>query len=572
MGGPGPATFSSAGQISQHWIPGAYSRNNFVSNEGGGVSSGNICILGFAETGEPSKLLVFDSANDARAELTAGEGLEGIIQAFKPGNDLTPQQVGFIRVNPGTQSSRVLQLSASDRFTVKSFSYGVPMNQVRLKLSAGTTAGTRKIETEYKGATEVTDNIEKKSFSLQYVGAGSAAVMTIDATTLATTITGGPGGEDLSITLADYPTISELVSFIDNQTGYSATIITSIITEKSTEIDAVTGQDILTASYTVKSDYQALYEALQADPLLGEITKEGIIRNLPDNDADFVYLTGGTSGLYTTTEFTNSLEVLEQEDVQLLATPSTELAVHVLIKDHCVTMNSVEGRKERQFYVGGALGETVDQVKTRNATLNSAFGSNCSPGYYNFNDSGVETLYAPSYYGCQQVGMVSALALNTPTTHKTANILRWEKDYKRSEINDLVKNGTLVGAKDDDGLYITIRSLTTFQGALLQKNEASIQRETLYQAADLRRRMEKGLVGTPNLGNDQIATATSIFERAIKDWAGLGIIVPNNGVLYSGLVITINGDIISIEYNTWNTAPTNFVFITHNISVLSTAA
>ena len=570
MGGPNPATFASAGQISQHCIPGAYSRNNFVSNEGGGVSAGNIGVLGFAETGEPNKLLVFDSANDARAELTAGEGLEGIIQAFKPGNGLVPQQVGFIRVNPGTQSSRTLQLSSSDRYGIKSFSWGVPMNQLRLKFSAGTVVGTRKIETEFKGNTEITDDIERKSFSLQYTGAGSAALMTIDATTLATTVTGGPGSEDLAITLADYPTISELVAFIDNHSAYSATILTTTITQKSIEIDAVTAQDIRTASYTVKSDYQAVFEALSAEPLLGTITKEGIIRNLPDNDGDFVYFAGGTSGAYTTSEFTDSLEVLEQEDVQLIATPSTEIAVHVLIKDHCVTMNGVEGKKERQFYVGGAVNETVDQVKTRNSTLNSEFGSNCSPGYYQFNDDGVETLFAASYYGCQQVGMISALALNTPTTHKTANIIRWEKDYKRSEINDLIKNGTLVGAKDDDGQFITIRSLTTFQSGLLQKNEASIMRETLFQAADLRKRMEKALVGTPNLGNDQIATATSIFERAIKDWAGMGIIVANGGQLYSGLVITINGDIINFEYNTWNTAPTNFVFITHNISVLTT--
>lgn len=570
MGGPGPATFSSAGQISQHWIPGAYSRNNFVSNEGGGVSAGNIVILGFADTGEPNKLLVFDSANDARGELTAGEGLQGIIESFKPGNDLVPQQVGFIRVNPGTQSSRTLQLSSSDRYGITSFSWGVPMNQVRLKFSAGTTGGTRKIETEFKGNTNEQDNIERKSFSLQYTGAGSSATMTINATTLATTVTGGPGSEDLAIPLADLPTISELVEFINNNAAYTATIITSIITQKSIEIDAVTAQDIRTASYTVKSDYQAVFEALQADPLLGTITKEGTIRTLPDNDGDFVYLTGATSGAYTTTEFTASLLVLEQEDVQLLATPSTEIAVHVLIKDHCVTMNGVEGRKERQFYVGGATGETVEQVKTRNATLNSSFGSNCSPGYYNFNDDGVETLFSASYYGCQQVGMVSALALNTPTTSKTANILRWEKDYKRSEINDLIKNATLVGAKDEDGTFITIRSLTTFQDALLQKNEASIMRETLFQAADLRRAISKGLVGTPNVGNDQIAAATSIFTRRIADWAGQKIILPFNGALFTGLVITINGDIINIQYETKNTAPTNFVFITHNISILTT--
>jgi len=566
--GVNPATFSSAGQISQHYIPGAYSRRNFISNEGGGVSSGNVCILGPADQGEPQTLIVFDSANDARSELLSGNGLEAIIQAFAPGNDLTPQQIGFIRVNNGAQSSRVLQLSAVDVFTLTSFSWGVPMNQVRLKYSAGTTAGTYKIETEFKGEEYEIDNVEKKSFDIQYTGTGTAAVMTIDATTLTTTITAGPGGEDLSITLADYPTISELVQFIDNNAVYDANVLTSVITELSVEIDFSTAQDILAAPFTVKSDYQAIYDAISAADFVGTVTKDGTIRTVPDVDADFIYFTGGTSGTTTTTDYTNSLEVLEEEDLQLLSSSSEDAAVHTLIKNHCVDMNSVEGKRERQFYVGGAIGESVSATTAAAAVLNSSFGSLCSPGYYQFNDDGVETLYSSAYLACKQVGMVSALALNNPTTSKTMNIIKWETDYKRSEKNELIQGGVLVGAKDQDGALITVRSLTTYQGALLQQNEASIMRESLYQSADLRLRMERALIGTPNLGEGQLATVDAIFERTIADWNGLGIIVANNGVLYTGYTRQIVGDQIVIEYNTWNTAPTNFVFITHNISVL----
>ena len=567
--GVNPATFSSGGQISQHYIPGAYSRNNFIPNEGGGVSSGNICILGDCDLGEPDKLLVFDSANDARAELLSGEGLQGVIEAFAPGNDLTPQQVGFMRVNPGTQSSRTLELSSVDVFTAKSFSYGVPMNQVRLKFSAGTVVGSHKIETEFKGTTEEQDDIERKSFTIQYTGAGSAAVMTIDDTTLATTVTAGPGGEDLAITLADLPTISELVEYINNQTAYDAVVLTNIPTQSSSEIDAATAEDIKTGVFTEKSDYQAVYEALVADPFLGTITKDGVIRTIPDYDADFIYLTGATGGSYTTTEFTAALLVLEQEDVQLISTSSTESAVHVLIKNHCVDMNSVDGRKERQFYVGGALAEDVAAVLVRAATLNSSFGSLCSPGYHQFNDDGVKTLFTPAMYACKQVGMVSALGLNNPTTSKTVNILEWEVVYKRSELKNLIKGGVLAGGKDSDGQYITIRSLTTFQAASLQQNEASIMRETLYQDADLRKRLDKALTGTPNVGNDQLATVDSVFERTINDWFGLKIIVAKGTQKYSGYTRRIVADQIVIEYNTWNTAPTNFVFITHNISVLT---
>jgi len=566
--GVNPATFSSAGQISQHYIPGAYSRRNFVSNEGGGVSAGNICILGYAELGKPQVLQVFDSANEARAVLSSGEGLEGVIQAFAPGNDLTPQQVGFIRVNPGTQSSRVLQKSAVDVFTVKSFSYGVPMNQLRLKYSAGTVVGSYKVQTEFKGNTSETDNIERDSLSIQYIGAGSATTMTINATTLATTVTGGPGSEDLSLTLLDFPTISELVQYIDNQAAYSCSVLTDAPTQLSSQLDYVTAQNILTAAYSAKSDYQAVYEALVADVYIDSVVKNGVIRNAPDVDLDYVYLSGATSGAYTTAEFTDSLTVLEQEDVQLIATPSTLESVHILMKNHCVIMNSVEGRRERQFYVGGALGEDETAVAARAVVLNSSFGSLCSPGYYQFNDSGIETLYAPSYYACKQVGMVSALSLNNPTTSKAVNVTKWEKDYTRANMNTLIKAGVLIGGKDQDGSYITIRSITTYQGSLLQQNEASIMRESLYQSADLRRRLEKALIGTPNVGQAQLATVDSIFERTIQDWKGQGIIVANGGILYSGYTRKIVADQIVVEYNTWNTAPTNFVFVTHNISLL----
>ena len=566
--GVNPATFSSAGQVSQHYIPGAYSRNNFISNEGGGASTGNIAILGYSNLGEPGKLLIFGSDNDARAELAGGEGLEGVVQAFNPGNDLAPAEVGFIRVNQGTQSSRTLQKSAVDVFGIKSSIYGVPANQMRVKFSAGTNAGTHQLQIEYKGETEEFDNIELKSISLQYTGAGSAATVTIDQTKLVTAVTGGPGGEDLDITLADYSTISELIDYINNQGVYDAVLLSPDETDSPEELDFVTAGDIFTSALTLKSDYQQIYEVLEASVYLSDITKEGVNREVPEYDANYVYLTGATAGSYTTQDFSDALEVLEQADVQLIATTSTDAAVHILIKNHCVKMNSVTGRRERQFYVGGALGETVEERVARANILNSSFGALCAPGFYGFDDSGNEKLYAPSFLACQQVGMVSALALNTPTTFKVPNVLAWENDYKTTEQNALIKGGVLTGAKDQKGLFKIIRSISTFQSPLLQKNEMSIMRETLYQAADLRSRMENALIGTPNLGSKQLALVDSIFLRAIADWSGQGIIVDNGGQLYSGYTRKIVGDQVVIEYNTWNTAPTNFVFITHNVSLL----
>lgn len=565
--GVSPATFQSAGQISQHYIPGAYSRRNFIANEGGGVSAGNVAILGYSELAEPNKLLVFSSANEARAALMSGEGLDAVVQAFSPGDGITPQEIGFIRVNPGTQSSRVIQKSAVTTFTLNSFSYGVPMNQIRLKFSAGTLAGTYKLETEYRGETEEEDNIGQETLSIQYVGTGSAATMTIDSTTLATTVTGGPGSEDLSITLADYPTISELVEYINNLSVYTASILAGDVLDSSSELDEVTAVDILTTAYTADSNYQAIYEALVANSFIGSVTKAAVAREVPDLDGDYVYFSGATSGAYTVTEFTASLVVAEGEDIQFLATPSTDASVHTLFRNHCDTMNSVTGRKERQAFLGGALGETVSQVVARAAALNREHTVICSPGYKAYDDNGDIVDYAPSYYACKQAGHFSALALNNPTTHKGVDILEWETNYLDSDLRTLIRGGVTAGGKDQDGSYITIRSITTYQAASLQQNEVSIVRETYYQDRDLRRRQETAFVGRPGVGQDLLASADSIFERAIRDWDGLGIIVPYNGKFYTGYTRRLEGDQLIVEYTTYNTAPVNFVFTTHSIAV-----
>lgn len=558
--GANPANFN--GQ--QFYIPGAYSQRNFISNEGGGVSVGNIAILGESSLGEPQKLLVFSDINEAIAELGSGEGLDGVLQAFEPGNDQVPQQVGFMRVNDGTQSFRDISLVSTPVYRIKSANYGVPMNQLKAKISAGTTAGTYKLEAVYKGSETEEDDIEKQSFSIQYVGAGTTAVMTIDATHLTTSI--DVTADNLSITLADYPTISELVAVIDADANYEAVVLADDEVDLSTLIDFATGQTILASPFTVKSDYQAIFEALEGNSFFTDVTKSGTIRTVPTMDSDFVYLAGGTSGSYTTAEFTTALAVLEQEDVQLIATTSTDASVHLLIKNHVVSMNSITGRRERQFYVGGALAESAADAAARAKVLNSSFGSLCYPGYSQYRN-GVEHLYAPSYYACKQVGMVSATALNTPTTSKSPNILRWEKTLSTTELNTLIKGGVLAGGVDQKNNYITVRAVTTTTSSLIQQVEASVMRETLMQDADFRLRVETAVIGTPGIGNAQLLKVDTIFLQTISDWLSEGTIVSVGGKTSKGYTRSLSGDTIRITYGTWNTVGTNFVFITHNILV-----
>ena len=53
--GVSPAKFNSAGQSSEHYIPGNYSRRD-VAGGGTGVSTGKLCIIGTSMGGKPLTL------------------------------------------------------------------------------------------------------------------------------------------------------------------------------------------------------------------------------------------------------------------------------------------------------------------------------------------------------------------------------------------------------------------------------------------------------------------------------------------------------------------------------------
>ena len=75
--GVSPAIFESAGQRSEHYVPGVYGRSFNVSSPSG-ISAGNLCIMGKSNGGEPYKMLEFGSLADAKQALVGGELLDAI--------------------------------------------------------------------------------------------------------------------------------------------------------------------------------------------------------------------------------------------------------------------------------------------------------------------------------------------------------------------------------------------------------------------------------------------------------------------------------------------------------------
>jgi hypothetical protein len=93
------------------------------------------------------------------------------------------------------------------------------------------------------------------AFTIRYTGTGTAATLTITGNVLTTTVTGGPGGENLSLNLtsASYNTMSKLWSTIAGKSGYTALADPNAKgAAHSITLADVAGQDIKATGYTVQ--------------------------------------------------------------------------------------------------------------------------------------------------------------------------------------------------------------------------------------------------------------------------------------------------------------------------------
>jgi hypothetical protein len=453
--------------------------------------------------------------------------------------------------------------------TAIAWDWGLHSNQVKIKLEAGTVEG-KKATVQFMAETAyVVDDILRESLSIVYSGSEASCSLTTNATGLKTFTP--THTDELDILYSNFPTVQDLVNYLNDQTGYSCTALTLNSTEYSEHLDWVSGTNIKTTPVTLYSNVQALIEALETCPWIYSVTYNvtQVGRIALDNITSWEYFTGGTDGAYTTSEWTSSLTLLEDEDVQFVGASSESSSVHALIRTHCDSMNSVTGRKERQFILGGAAGETVDQFITRCQTLNSDSGSLVYPEFQDLNRDGKYVIWwSPAYYAAKLLGMVTCVTIPEPLTNKQLYVLNF-LSVSTSNIEKIIKNGGVVGYKNPVGQFVTVRMLTTYQGEELQRCEFSMRRESLYVNKDLRNAVEATFIGRA-MTNGLLTDVDSTVNQKLIQYESLGIF--NGDPPYWGYVRRVNGDQIIIEFSCYLTPPTNFIFITSHMAVFASTA
>lgn len=199
---------------------------------------------------------------------------------------------------------------------------------------------------------------------------GTTATMTIDqdAKTLATTVTGGSGG-NLSINLAQFQTIADLATFIDAQPGYSASASAAAQQLQPSALDEVSAIGICSTGAglmpgRVKKAAFNFQQALATSRAL-EFEADALA-GLPNPMASAVFLSGGARGNTLAADIINVLNQLAgiatnivvplfsrdaTEDIAegLTASGSTYTiaAINAATKSHCIQYSTPKLKKHR---------------------------------------------------------------------------------------------------------------------------------------------------------------------------------------------------------------------------------
>lgn len=555
-----PVIFDSNGRISQHVRPGAYSESSYIDSSSGISSIANGVILGESIGGEPNQIYSFATEREAVETLIKGNLLDAVRCCFNPNSTYKPQRVFAMPINKKTRASCTISEKGKDIFKVVASQYGIEGN--RLSVSFIGSEENKKVLLKLAGKTLLEKSYRKELFKILL-----PSTSTIDCEEF--TITKDHiifKGEKI-----DLYQNSLIGDVVDSLKGIGLEVELAspeFRLESSSIIDCLEGGYIdKSTPCTVTADLSNALEILNKS---GYVKVEKLVdyQNSLSTEINDLVFSGGANGTCTALDFLDALEVLERKDIQFITTPSTDLSVALLLKDHCERMNSREGKAERQFIVGHEWGLGIDGVIERALLLGTKYGALVSPGFKSFDpeDLSYSQLreYHAGYTAAKEMGLIMAMSVNEPATYKKIDCIGVETVYTSSEIDRLIKAGVWAVEYTKNIEARNVRSVTTNRGENLMECEFSVMRECLWMTRDLREAIDSSLIG--RAGREGMkAIIMSIMLSKLEYYKN----VVNTLVDYKkdSIVIDIDGDTYRTEFVGSPTLPINFVFNSNQFTI-----
>lgn len=530
------------------------------------LSVGNVvALVGRSEGGQPNTVLTFGSASEAADVLRSGELLTAVQKAFDPSAQTGgPASVKVVRVNPAVQASlNLLDAGSATVVALTSTDYGLWTNQIKVKVEAATTAG-RKLTTQVGDDYYSQDDVYRNAFSVVYTGAQATAVMTITGTTV--TLQAPTGTTVATIDLATYPTVQQLVDRINALTGFTAAVLDGNGTKPTLQgLDFVTAQSVKT-SYTATAHLQAIVDWINgtAEGFL-TATRPANVGTLPAVLA-WTYLSGGSDGSVTNTEWSNAFTTLQTADVQWVVPITSDASIHAMADTHVAFMSGV-GRMERRAIVGTDTGTTDAAAVTLAKAINSDRTSLVHLGFYDYNSAGTLVLFPPYILAAMIAGAFSGVSPGTAMTNKTLKVRGLERKLRNPVDTDVLCTGGVMAVEDTPQGYKVVQSVSTWlTSTAYNRREVSTGVALDYVCRNVRIALDvlRGEKGNPLT----MARALSITDGVLRELAraepqGPGVLAgDDDNPAYKGITVSLEGDVLRVEFQCSPVIPCNYILAT----------
>lgn len=423
----------------------------------------------------------------------------------------------------------------------------------KLLVSASEYRANLQVNRQLDNASE--DLIAGGEIALKIGYTGTTATVTVTDTTLSTSVTGGSGG-NLSLALADFPTISDLATYINSQTGYTASVGTAVLGQIPTSaLDNVSAVGICTTfgekNGRLKIDGYRFFNAVTQSGLvqLGDPAAQ-IGSGVPRTTTGITYLSGGLKGASTSADFTAGIDALERvtgnfliplvsrdaaSDIADGLTDSNSTyaidTVNAYAKTHVLKMATLKKRKNRQAFL--SKNDTFANAREAAANLASFRTSLCFQDFKKIDSSGNLTQFQ-SWMGATLAAGMQAAGFYRAIFNKgidTSGVLMRDgsfNDRDDTQVEDALTSGLLPAKRAATGGFTWISDQTTYgkdDNFVFNSIQAVYVADVV--ALSLAQSMEGAFVGQ-SVADISASIALSFLEGKMADFLRLKLIAPSD--------------------------------------------
>jgi len=539
-------------------------------------TAGILALVGECDTFVAANPVKIDNYQVALALLGDTEPtiLKAIAKAFDPSPDTDgARYIVFVKANDEEIATAtfkdVTALTPLNAMRVDAKTPGKGGAGITVAITNGAT-GTKNVTVKKPGFTALGKNLQRKLFTVQYVGSGSAATMAIDDVQV-TIIISAPTSKTHIFTFADYQSMDALVSAINSINDVNATLSRKTGAERvrptSGQIDVIDEASILAITVTAKGDTQAVIDWLNSKAggnLVVATRLPGALKTIDKTaDAKGVKLDYTPQVAATTAQWQAAFDALKVVDVQWLVPMSYDPTVHDLCAAHCDYMSSIGNKRRAVIGLNPTL--TEDFVLSSAFDMDNERVSMVHQGIYDKNLLGQKALFPSTVTAALIAGMMCGVPPATALTNKRIKAIGMQKRLLIPDDTDIfLDGGVLVCARNISGTIKVMQSLTTAQTDNYNEREMSVGVATDTVETAIRDVLDplRGQKNTPYLLLAEVLSRAEsrLKQLAIPEPEGEGILVGDaDNPPYIGLHATHEADSIRLEFQCSPVIPCNYI-------------